>query len=159
MSPNCHDFSEEDTISCSTPNGNGCDPGGGGVSLPYSFYKTDGYAFADQMPLVSTGSTVEVPCRTADRLSMDKGYSGDGAYLDGLFEEVWMRELMNNGPAYIEVYVYGSFDAYNGGIYQLLPTDGPANYRGPHAVRLIGWGTDAATGLKYWKVGNRYGMF
>ena len=49
--------------------------------------------------------------------------------------------------------VYSDFMSYSGGIYQY--TDGVL--QGGHAVKIIGFGHDDASGLDYWVCANSWG--
>ena len=59
-------------------------------------------------------------------------------------------EIFNNGPVEAAFTVYEDFDAYTGGIYQ--HTWGQV--LGGHAVKILGWGSDAGT--PYWLVANSW---
>ena len=62
-------------------------------------------------------------------------------------QEAMKREIYTNGPIACGMYSSPEFHAYTGGI---LKTDlvGISS----HAISLIGWGKDAATGTPYWCV-------
>lgn len=96
--------SEEDLLACSST-GDGCQ--GGNANYVYTYVSENGHAFADQYPLRSTGA-VEFPCWT-NRTSLDLAYVGKLVYVSGTTDEMWMRELMLNGPAYVSFTVYDSF--------------------------------------------------
>ncbi|KAG5498958.1 hypothetical protein GH5_03651 [Leishmania sp. Ghana 2012 LV757] len=76
-------------------------------------------------------------------------YKGRKSYsLKG--EEVYMRELMTNGPFEVSMSVYADFVSYTGGVYSHVSGD----RLGGHAVKLIGWGV--ADGIPYWKIANSW---
>merc|ERR1711920_529677 len=59
-----------------------------------------------------------------------------------------------NGPIQVAFKVYKSFMSYTSGvyskhIYELIPEGG-------HAVKIVGWGKDDATGVDYWLVANSW---
>lgn len=63
-----------------------------------------------------------------------------------------MTALVNNGPVSVGVAVGAGFEAYSSGIID------PASACGRginHAVLLVGYGTDAKTGIPYWLFKNR----
>lgn len=59
---------------------------------------------------------------------------------------------MTNGPLVVGFTVYEDFFYYESGIYQHVT----GSVAGGHAVKLIGWGTDATVGF-YWIVQNSWG--
>ena len=62
------------------------------------------------------------------------------------------RELMEKGPATVAMLVYEDFELYAGGVYQHvkgLPLGG-------HAIKMVGWGVDEATGVPYWTCVNSW---
>jgi len=52
--------------------------------------------------------------------------------------------------------VYNDFFSYASGVYVSHPASGVA---GGHAIKLVGWGHDAASGLDYWTCANSWGFF
>ena len=70
-----------------------------------------------------------------------------------------MLALYKNGPMAVAFEVYNDFYTYKGGVYQhtsLVDRFNPFELT-DHAVLLVGYGVDAATGLKYWTVENSWG--
>ena len=69
-----------------------------------------------------------------------------------------MREIAANGPVMACIFDYANFvDFYNKyplGIYN--DTEG-ADAFGGHCLTLLGWGVDAASGMKYWLMRNSWG--
>jgi len=61
-------------------------------------------------------------------------------------------ELVQNGPVEASFTVYADFLNYKSGVYQY--TSGAA--LGGHAVKMIGYGTDRASGLPYWLCSNSW---
>jgi cathepsin B len=61
------------------------------------------------------------------------------------------NELMTNGPIEVAFTVYADFEAYKSGVYK--HTTGEA--LGGHAVKMMGWGTDAKGG-DYWLIANSW---
>ena len=65
------------------------------------------------------------------------------------------QALMESGPVTASFTVYSDFENYAGGIYK--PT--VSKMDGGHAVKFVGFGTDAATGTKYWKMANSWNPY
>lgn len=61
-----------------------------------------------------------------------------------------MYEIMMRGPVQASFAVYQDFFGYKSGVYRHVNGD----IMGGHAVRIIGWGTDA--GVDYWLVANSW---
>jgi len=61
-------------------------------------------------------------------------------------------EIMTNGPVEAAFDVYADFESYKSGVYQHVTGD----YLGGHAVKILGWGVDAASNLPYWLVANSW---
>ena len=59
---------------------------------------------------------------------------------------------MTNGPVEAAFSVYSDFETYVNGVYS-HKTGTPL---GGHAVRILGWGVDAATSTPYWLVANSW---
>jgi len=59
---------------------------------------------------------------------------------------------MTNGPVEAAFTVYSDFESYKGGVYQYTSGD----ELGGHAVKILGWGVDAASNLPYWLVANSW---
>lgn len=110
-------ISEEDMLSCSPSNGNysynGCD--GGSSTMAYNYVRENGITFTDQYPLVSI-TAMEVPCKTTERLSMDRTYVGNYTLRYGLFDEDWFDELMDHGSFPTRFDVFDSLSDYSGGV-------------------------------------------
>jgi len=68
-------------------------------------------------------------------------------------EQAIMTELYNNGPIEVAFTVYQDFFDYSTGVYQHKY----GSLAGGHAVELVGWGVDKASGLKYWTIKNSWG--
>jgi len=60
--------------------------------------------------------------------------------------------IMTGGPVEIAFTVYSDFEDYTSGVYEHTTDESV----GGHAVRIVGWGTDAETGKDYWKVANSW---
>ena len=62
------------------------------------------------------------------------------------------RELMQNGPIGAVMRMYEDLTIYGGGVYYYKQ----GKYVGPHAVEILGWGTDT-NGTQYWIARNSWG--
>jgi cathepsin B len=62
------------------------------------------------------------------------------------------RELMEKGPATVAMLVYEDFELYAGGVYQHVK----GVPLGGHAIKMVGWGVDEATGVPYWTCVNSW---
>jgi len=62
-------------------------------------------------------------------------------------------DILKNGPVEAGFDVYTDFFSYKSGVY-VHKTGGLA---GGHAIKLLGWGTDAKSGLNYWIAANSWG--
>lgn len=62
------------------------------------------------------------------------------------------EELMTYGPAEAGFTVYEDFLSYTGGVYYHVS----GRSHGGHAVKIMGWGTDADTGMDYWLIANSW---
>jgi len=56
------------------------------------------------------------------------------------------KEIMEKGTVSVALSVYEDFEAYSTGVYQHVS----GKYLGGHAIKMIGWGVDAATNTPYW---------
>lgn len=67
-------------------------------------------------------------------------------------EEAIKYEIFINGPVEACYDVFSDFSRYRSGVYKRTET---AEYKGGHAVRIIGWGEENR--LKYWLCANSWG--
>jgi cathepsin B len=65
------------------------------------------------------------------------------------------NSIMTSGPVETAFTVYADFEDYDGGVYEPQSSQSV----GGHAVRIVGWGTDADTGKDYWKVANSWNPY
>jgi cathepsin B len=63
------------------------------------------------------------------------------------------QELVEQGPITVAYTVYDDFLTYKSGVYS--KTAG-AKALGGHSVKIVGYGVDATSGLKYWTVANSW---
>src|SRR5262249_3706505 len=81
-------------------------------------------------------------------LSATSAYSVDGSDPTNI-----QNEIFQNGPVEAAFTVYEDFMDYTSGVYQY---DGVSEQLGGHAVKILGWGNDADSGLDYWLVANSW---
>ena len=62
---------------------------------------------------------------------------------------------MTGGPVETAFTVYEDFEDYEGGVYEHQVDTSV----GGHAVRIVGWGTDADSGKDYWKGANSWNPY
>jgi len=109
--------------------------------MPY----TSGKGFSGNCPstCTGTGSWTKYKCKSGSIYQPGKGA------IDAI-----KTELSTNGPMEVAFTVYNDFFSYGGGVYVSKPATGVA---GGHAIKLVGYGHDAASGLDYWKCANSWG--
>lgn len=114
---------------------------------PYSIRPT-GVALKEDTP------PCENECTNSDYGTSynDDLHYGTSAYLLEQDVSQIQTDLMNNGPAVVSFTVYEDFKHYKSGVY----VQNSDVKKGGHAVRLIGWGTDEASGLDYWLAANSW---
>nr|XP_034841271.1 uncharacterized protein LOC117997184 [Maniola hyperantus] len=137
------DLSEQQLVDCDTQN-NGCKSGIPAVALQY--FMSKGAMTSESYPYTVADGTCKydansVAVRVADCVSVTGG------------EDAIAEQLAQMGPLSIAI-DSASIHHYNGAIiHGQSCQSGPIN----HAVLLVGYGTDSASGLKYWIVKNSWG--
>jgi len=146
---------------CSDRYAQGCS--GGFPVLIWLFAQAE-YLVSDSVSPYKGNSGLATCSAADDGASADtKVGASKGGYIGGYYgacsERAMIKELQN-GPIVVAFEATGDFFHYKEGVYEGTPTDViTANRWEPtnHAVVAVGYGTDAASGLKYWKVKNSWG--
>jgi cathepsin B len=172
-------FSPEDTAFCQPlfGAGNGCnggnsawswfvnhgvvtggdypDKGSDTTCLPYSFAPCAHHVPATEEYPACPGEQSSPKCMSACSESgyplsynADKTHSATAYSVRGVDQT--MQDLVQNGPMYVTLSVYGDFPTYKSGVY----THVTGSYLGGHAVTLVGYGT--LDGVDYWKIKNSW---
>uniref|UniRef100_A0A8C6FKF4 Dipeptidyl peptidase 1 n=1 Tax=Moschus moschiferus TaxID=68415 RepID=A0A8C6FKF4_MOSMO len=148
-------LSPQEVVSCS-PYAQGCE--GGFPYLIAGKYAQDfGLVEEDCFPYTGTDS----PCRLKE--GCFRYYSSEYHYVGGFYggcnEALMKLELVHQGPMAVAFEVYDDFLHYRKGVYHHTGLRDPFNpfELTNHAVLLVGYGTDAASGLDYWIVKNSWG--
>merc|ERR1712203_528845 len=105
-----------------------------------------------------TGNDTACSTRTCLR-HFTSSYGYVGGYYGGCSEEAMKEALVTGGPLSVSFEVYDDFTMYKSGVYHHV-----ALLSGPfqpleltnHAVLLVGYGTDEATGEDFWIVKNSW---
>ncbi|XP_071961201.1 dipeptidyl peptidase 1-like [Antedon mediterranea] len=147
-------FSPQDVVDCSEY-AQGCD--GGFPYLIAGKYAQDfGVVEESCTPYLGKDSS-------CTKNSCKRYYASDYSYVGGFYgacNEALMRiALVKNGPLAVGFEVLDDFFQYKSGIYQHTGLQDKFNpfEETNHAVLVVGYGTDAASGLKYWTVKNSWG--
>jgi cathepsin C len=155
-------LSPQEVVSCSFYN-QGCEGG-----YPYLVGKHGAeFGMVDASCIPYTGKNSVCPSKScaSPRVHMTN-YSYVGGYMGGCSEATMMSEIYLRGPVMVAFQAPPDLFYYTGGIYT-----GPspkAERQGVngvnvwqqtnHAVVAVGWGVDAKTGVKYWKIKNTWGL-
>lgn len=148
-------LSPQEIVSCSQY-AQGCN--GGFPYLIAGKYAQDfGLVEEDCFPYTGTDS----PCKM--KKDCFRYYSSEYHYVGGFYggcnEALMKLELVHHGPMAVAFEVYDDFLHYHKGIYHHTGLRDPFNpfELTNHAVLLVGYGTDPATGVDYWIVKNSWG--
>ncbi|XP_069327047.1 dipeptidyl peptidase 1 isoform X1 [Eulemur rufifrons] len=148
-------LSPQEVVSCSQY-AQGCE--GGFPYLIAGKYAQDfGLVEEDCFPYTGTDS----PCKMKEDCL--RYYSSEYHYVGGFYggcnEALMKLELVHHGPMAVAFEVYDDFLHYRSGIYHRTGLRDPFNpfELTNHAVLLVGYGTDSASGMPYWIVKNSWG--
>lgn len=62
------------------------------------------------------------------------------------------QDIYDNGPVTAAMMVYEDFLSYSSGIYVRHSND----FLGGHAIKGVGWGKDASSGINFWIMANSW---
>lgn len=142
-------FSPENLVSCDY-NNYGC--GGGYLDVAWNYIATNGIVTESCFPY-SAGSGYAPPCQstcsdgtawTVYKATNVRSLSAAGG----------KQTIFDQGPIETAFYVYQDFFYYTSGVY----VQTSSAYAGAHAVKVLGWGHDDASGLDYWLAANSWGV-
>lgn len=152
-------FAPQDVVACSEY-AQGCE--GGFPYLIAGKYAEDfGVVEESCYPYVGQDTTC-----SKEKAKCRRYYATNYHYIGGFYgacnEELMRLALVNNGPLAIGFMVYGDFMSYKGGVYHHTGVENSQLKYNPfeitnHAVLVVGYGTDAASGMDFWTVKNSWG--
>jgi cathepsin B len=172
-------LSAEDLLSCCSGCGMGCD--GGDPSAAWSWFTQTGvvtggnyndstWCAAYSLPNCDHHTTGKYgPCPSSEyptpacpsACDSDSSYTTPYASDKHVFATSYsinsdatqiQQEILTNGPVEAAFTVYADFESYKGGVYSHVTGE----ELGGHAVKILGWGVDAATQTPYWLVANSW---
>ena len=147
-------LSPQDQVSCDY-NNYGCD--GGYINLAWSYLQNTGIVTDACFPYQS-GSGNAPACPTsktcADGSAWTKYKCASGSVVNPTTVVGIQTELYNNGPMEGAFTVYEDFFSYSSGVYYHVS----GGVAGGHAIKIIGYGKDSASGLNYWLCANSWGV-
>lgn len=125
---------------------------GGRLTSEWSYMKDHGVVPDECFPYVSGDGTVpKCPDKCVDgktfksRKYFAKSFEHVGGWLS-THREAEIMEALIKGPVEGAFVVYRDFMSYKSGVYHHVSGE----QLGGHAIKVIGWGIDEASGLKYW---------
>ncbi|PRP89492.1 cysteine proteinase [Planoprotostelium fungivorum] len=152
-------LSEQQIVSCGEARG--CQGGNNGIA--YDFVQSNkGQAFASDFPYTVQDASSGTPCPSTQPtnspiLILPNTTAPSSIKRAGGNNEDSIKYALQFGPVYMGVGLSSSFNSYAGGVY----TDdnwATETSEGGHAMLIVGYGTDQATGLDYWLVRNQWGV-
>ncbi len=155
------DLSAQQITSCTTTS-QGCS--GGWPTGAYNYMKSAGVQTTASYPYTSGTTRATGACNYNSSLAVGHmtGFhygvtpcSQSACSTQAAQEPALQQVLANSGPASIIVYAT-PWQHYSSGIMSVSACPGASNIQN-HAVQLVGYDTDPATGKKYWIARNQWG--
>jgi cathepsin B len=145
-------LSPQDMVSCDTTD-SGCN--GGNIDNAWNYLANTGAVLDTCFPYTSGKLGVSGKCPNPKACtgtgSWTKYKCQAGSIVIPKTATDIQYQLENFGPLGTRFDVYSDFMNYGSGIY----THVSGTFQGGHAVKIVGWGTDASLGL-YWIVANSW---
>eukprot|EP00217_Crustomastix_stigmatica_P000310 CAMPEP_0183820322 /NCGR_PEP_ID=MMETSP0803_2-20130417/64584_1 /TAXON_ID=195967 /ORGANISM="Crustomastix stigmata, Strain CCMP3273" /LENGTH=324 /DNA_ID=CAMNT_0026065219 /DNA_START=32 /DNA_END=1006 /DNA_ORIENTATION=+ len=145
-------LSPEDMVSCDTTD-MGCN--GGILDNAWQYLKSTGIVTDTCFPYTA-GTGVAPTCETSCVDSEPfKKYKASDAFRLTTVEDI-QKAIMTDGPVEAGFMVHKSFMSYQSGVYQHHWWMFWDSIEGGHAVKIVGWGTDADSNEDYWLIANSW---
>eukprot|EP01132_Coremiostelium_polycephalum_P002423 gene2423-2992_t len=147
-------LSPQSLVSCDTRMNQGCN--GGYPDAAWQYLEETGIPVDSCVPYVSGSTGSEPPCqkKCSDKSKMTLYKAKTGSTVDLNSETAIQQSILNNGPVEGTFMVYQDFMGYTSGVYSRTPG---SPLLGGHAIKIVGWGHDDASGKNYWIVANSWG--
>lgn len=146
-------LSPQSLVSCDWEGNFGCD--GGIPQLAWEYMEWAGVLTLECLPYTAgNGNVVSCPSSCPGTPPYKKYYAQKFSQNTYLTVNEIQQAIMTDGPVEGTMDVYDDFMTYKSGVYVTSPN---ATYLGGHAIKIIGWGHDQASGLDYWICQNSWG--
>lgn len=143
-------LSPEDMVSCDKKD-DGCQ--GGALPIAWKYLTSTGIVTDSCMPYKAGGGKApKCTTKCSDSESFTRTKAKSAYAINGVTN--MQKDIVLNGPIQVGFQVYRSFMSYKSGVYHKHKHEGQSE--GGHAVKIMGYGTDA--GKDYWLVANSWGV-